>query len=381
MSDLRAKLKKKHFDRYGIRICLTMIVKNESKIIERLIKSLVGVIDMICITDTGSTDRTPDVILKLGEKLKIPTTVHKDTFRDFGSNRTKSLINAKKSYPNADYYLLSDADFIWEVNGFDKNKLTCLHGYVKQDHGSLVYYNTRLLSSKIDWVCEGVTHEYWTNVDKRLKFEPEKIQGLTIKDLGDGGSKTDKFIRDEKLLRMGLEDPKTNKGLRERYTFYLSNTLRDLGKYEEAIERYKDVFDNNYWVEEKYEALYNIGLCYERMNDKDNAHLYYMKSYEFRPTRAEGLYRSTVLHREDGENEEAYKLASIGVKIPLSTDILFVDKEMYGYAFEYELSIVCYYIPERRSEGIEYIKKILANPLTPKWMKEVSRKNLSFYEK
>jgi glycosyltransferase involved in cell wall biosynthesis len=39
-------------------ICLNMIVKNESKIITRLLESVSPIIDCYCICDTGSTDNT-----------------------------------------------------------------------------------------------------------------------------------------------------------------------------------------------------------------------------------------------------------------------------------------------------------------------------------
>jgi glycosyltransferase involved in cell wall biosynthesis len=39
-----------------------MIVKNESKIITRLLKSLEQLIDSYCICDTGSTDNTIEII-------------------------------------------------------------------------------------------------------------------------------------------------------------------------------------------------------------------------------------------------------------------------------------------------------------------------------
>ena len=49
------------------KICLNMIVKNESKIIERLLASVVGFIDEIFIVDTGSSDNT---IEKITEFMK-----------------------------------------------------------------------------------------------------------------------------------------------------------------------------------------------------------------------------------------------------------------------------------------------------------------------
>ena len=44
------------------KICLNMIVKNESKIITRLLKSVLPLIDSYCICDTGSTDNTIEII-------------------------------------------------------------------------------------------------------------------------------------------------------------------------------------------------------------------------------------------------------------------------------------------------------------------------------
>ena len=44
------------------KICLNMIVKNESKIITRLLDSLLKIIDHYVIVDTGSTDNTIEVI-------------------------------------------------------------------------------------------------------------------------------------------------------------------------------------------------------------------------------------------------------------------------------------------------------------------------------
>jgi glycosyltransferase involved in cell wall biosynthesis len=39
-------------------ICINMIVKNESKIITRMLDTVLPIIDAYCICDTGSTDNT-----------------------------------------------------------------------------------------------------------------------------------------------------------------------------------------------------------------------------------------------------------------------------------------------------------------------------------
>ena len=54
------------------KICLNMIVKNESHIIEETLRCMVKYIDYWVISDTGSTDNTIEVITKFFEKEKIP---------------------------------------------------------------------------------------------------------------------------------------------------------------------------------------------------------------------------------------------------------------------------------------------------------------------
>ena len=61
-------------------ICLNMIVKNESKVIQRCLESVKGTIDYWVIVDTGSTDGTQQLIK---ECLKdIPGELHERPWVD-----------------------------------------------------------------------------------------------------------------------------------------------------------------------------------------------------------------------------------------------------------------------------------------------------------
>ena len=55
-------------------ICLNMIVKNESSIIETTLKNLCKYIKFTywVICDTGSTDNTPEIILNFFKNKNIP---------------------------------------------------------------------------------------------------------------------------------------------------------------------------------------------------------------------------------------------------------------------------------------------------------------------
>ena len=87
-----------------------MIVKNESRIITRLLKSVLPIIDTYVICDTGSTDGTPQIITDFFTTHGITGEVITEPFRNFGYNRTFAL---KAARGKATYALLLDADMIF----------------------------------------------------------------------------------------------------------------------------------------------------------------------------------------------------------------------------------------------------------------------------
>ena len=65
-----------------IKLCLNMIVKNESKIITRLLESVLSIIDCYCICDTGSTDNTIELINNFSLKHNIPGKIVKEELQN-----------------------------------------------------------------------------------------------------------------------------------------------------------------------------------------------------------------------------------------------------------------------------------------------------------
>ena len=330
----------------GKNLCLNMIVKNESKIIKRLLESAVKYIDCYCICDTGSTDNTVDIIKTFFESQTppIPGVVIKEPFRDFGYNRSFAL---KACDPiDVKYILLLDADMIFYVNpAISKeslhSRLTDDVYYIFQGSENFFYKNVRIVKNHIGMSYWGVTHEYVRTPEgsKYGKFEKNDV---FINDIGDGGSKADKFIRDINLLRKGLEDEPNN----DRYTFYLANSYKDSGQYENAIETYKNRIKIGGWFDEVWYSHYNIGRCYKQMGDMVNAVHWWMEAYNFYPNRIENLYEIIHHYRCNGKNNLAYAfyiLADNERKKNTHNDYLFLQKDVYAYKLDYELSIIGYY--------------------------------------
>jgi glycosyltransferase involved in cell wall biosynthesis len=71
--------------------CLNMIVKNEEKCILSCLESYRPLIHLVAILDTGSTDRTMDIINGFMKKYKIPGEVYQRPWFQFGRSRTEAL--------------------------------------------------------------------------------------------------------------------------------------------------------------------------------------------------------------------------------------------------------------------------------------------------
>lgn len=319
-------------------LCLNMIVKNESRIIERLLSSVLSIIDSYCICDTGSTDDTVEKIRTFMEKAGVNGEVYTEPFQNFGYNRSHALDRAARW---AEYALLLDADMKLNIGSFKPDLLGDADGYsIIQVAGSMEYHNLRIVRTGIGVKCVSPTHEYYDFPALRNKQVKYTKDILHIQDIGDGGCKSDKFERDIRLLTEGLRtDPKN-----QRYHFYLANSHRDLGHHTEAIEWYKKRVELGGWVEEVFYAAYECGNMYAKLGEMANAVHWWLEAYNIHPKRAESVYEITKYYREIGKQKTAQIFCSLGSKIPYpKDDVLFIKTHVYNFLFTYEQSILSYY--------------------------------------
>jgi glycosyltransferase involved in cell wall biosynthesis len=351
------------------RICLNMIVKNEGAIIERCLAAALPFIDTWCIADTGSTDGTPEKIERFFGERNIRGALVRTTFKNFAQARNEAL-DAARSFPEWDYALLIDADMVLR-GSLDKNALDAPAYNIIQHNGTLSYSNTRLVRRDVSAKYFGVTHEY-------LSVEgTQPLEGLTIDDRNDGGSKSDKGERDIRLLNEGLAVESNN----ERYMFYLAQTYRETGRHHEAINWYRKRIATGGWDEEIWASYYGIAQSYKAISEEALFIKACLEAYNYRPSRGESLKLLARFYRETGRNEASLLVAETLLGIPYPGDHLFVEHDVYDFGADQEIAIAGYYSkqPRLRAEGYGACAHLTMHPNDS--VREEARKNFTFYAK
>ena len=363
------------------KLCLNMIVKNESKVIRRMLQSVHTLIDEYCICDTGSTDNTKEIIETYFQEKGIPGKVIEEPFRDFGYNRTYALDACREM--NVDYILLMDADMVlWKESTFNiskfKQSLTeADYFYLFQGDDHFHYKNTRIVRNNAGFSYWGVTHEYLKAPDERKCLNIERDH-LFIKDIGDGGAKSDKFSRDIRLLRKGLEEDPEN----DRYHFYLANSLKDNGQPEEAIQMYKKRIELDGWIDEVWYSYYCLGKCYKQIGQMEKAICTWMEAYDKYPNRVENLYEIIEHYRYEGKSTLAYliyELAQDSLKKYPERDHLFMHKDIYEYKLDYEFTIFGFYHNPKKRDLPKVCMKVLSYPHIDEGIAQNILNNYKFY--
>jgi tetratricopeptide (TPR) repeat protein len=298
----------------------------------------------------------------------IPGELVQSEWINFSHNRNQALLAAKAK---ADYVLLIDADDVFNVtdpNVFKnlkaKNYLININSYGMQ------YKRICLVHNKSDALYKGALHEVIVS-----SYPSELLNGIEMKIIGGGARHHDtlKFQKDAELLQKEVDLDPTN----TRSTFYLAQSYRDAEENKKAIYYYKQRILLGGWEEEVYISQFQIGVCAERLGQKDEAMLNYLRAYNYRPSRAEAIYNLSVLCRNLSMNQLGYIFAKKGVEIPFPNDILFVEKNVHDYLMVFELSIHAYWVGKYQ-EAVDNCTKLAKIPNVPQSILDQNEKNIQF---
>jgi glycosyltransferase involved in cell wall biosynthesis len=352
------------------------MIKNEQKTICRLLESCKGIATHYVIVDTGSTDDTKKVATDWLKSNNCLFSIYDIPFEDFGTSRTKTIrsgqefIQTYSLIPKDSYLLLLDADMILVNNGFRQQDLKYDVILLVQQSGALEYKNVRLVRSNLKMQYIGRTHEY---IDISGDHKKCNYYGLRINDIGDGGCKSDKFLRDLKLLKEDLKENPKN----ERSLYYLASTYESLGDVKNSIETYSARIDAGGWDEEVWMSRYRRGII--RLYDKQVslAEDDFIKCWMTRPWRTEPLFHLAQLYLNTNKQTHACNIAKAALNIGFpDNDTLFIESNCYHDEFYKILSIGDFYAG-RKFDGAGHSDNLILRKGA--WFRDNALQNASWY--
>jgi glycosyltransferase involved in cell wall biosynthesis len=317
-----------------------MIVKNEAKVLERCFASVAPWIDRYAVCDTGSTDGTPELVRSFFDARGIPGVVPTFPFVNFAQARNQALAIGRSRCEPGDYLMLVDADMELVVRDADFRAKLSEPVYMVAQHAGIRYDNVRLVRADEPAAYDDFpTHEYLNT----RAGQDKRLEGVHFVDHADGSSRPEKFERDVRLLYGYLEEHPSS----ARAMFYLAQTYKDMGRLPEAILWYRRRVQAGGWVEEAWYAQFMIAQCLMSAGDESFVGEA-LRAYDMRPSRAEPLHMLAKHYREKGQSRLANLFVLEGLKIPRSTDALFVEVFAYDYGLRQELSISGFYSADER---------------------------------
>ena len=344
------------------RVCLNMIVKDESHVIIRCLESVKDSIDYWVIVDTGSTDGTQKIIQNY---LKdIPGELHQRPWVDFAHNRNEALSRAKGK---GDYLLFIDADEqLSFTNPLDKSKLDKDYylAAVKQSNSS--YQRILLINNRLSWKWKGVLHEMLDSEEAQTSYVLDNV--VTLSSTLDGNRSRDpqKYKKDAEVLEKALLSEPEN----ARYVYFLAQSYLSAKEFIKALENFEKRACMGGWDQEVFFSLYRSGMLREYLNKPSETIIQrYSQAYQIRPCRAEPLYRLACYFNRQGNPVLGYAVAQLGITIPNPHDIVHTEDWIYEYGM---LSIYADTASalNKTTETKEAYEKLLKEPNLPQEMRQ-----------
>ena len=274
-----------------------MIVKNEEEVIRRCLESVSGLVDEINIVDTGSNDRTKEIVGKYTDRIFDFQWID-----DFAAARNFSFQQATK-----DYVLWLDADDVFTEEDQEKFKMLkqsiqttidaiSMNYHLSFDHEGNVtslLRRYRLVKKENGFQWIGAVHEY-LSVSGHLYDSDVAVTHSPL-----SHDKDRNIAIYKKLLASG-------KTLSPRDTFYYANELVDHSNFEEAILYYEKFLDSKQgWIEDNIRACFKLADCYHELNDKDKELSSTLRTLAYDVPRPEACCRIGYHFMEQFKNSEA----------------------------------------------------------------------------
>jgi len=338
------------------KLALNFICKDETPVIENMLESAKGIVDLIVVNDTGSTDGTQQIIKNFGEKYGIPTYVFERPFDDFENSRNHAMQKlrdvVKELNWNADqvHGFWFDCDETLVIDSkFNKAQFTKDLYMINTYIGQMKYTRNTFFKVSKPFRWYGPVHEFIVCDEQNITSGLAENIHVDVKMTGNSwlGDIAEKYASHsyklEAYINKNRQDP--------RWIFYTAQSWHDAASIkdnkeenEERLRRslkyYRErVSRTDGYAEEIFYAQYRIGTIMRIIEEPWHlTHMELLKAYQIDPLRGESIKVIIDHYLQMGEWNMAYLYSKFAKttfhgKNPYPTRLLFVDEATYVWKF------------------------------------------------
>jgi glycosyltransferase involved in cell wall biosynthesis len=339
------------------KICVYAICKNEEKFVERWINS-VKEADAIYVLDTGSTDNTVEKLKALGANV---TTKEITPWRfDVARNLSLDLVPQ-----DTDICICIDLDEVLDEGWREKLESIWTKETTRLRYNyiwSFDEYKNPAVNFYTDKIHQRKDYHWKNPVHEILVYEKETenfitTDEITLKHYPDSTKSRSQYLP---LLELSVKEDPTD----DRNMHYLGREYMYHGNYSKAIETLKKhlSLEKSTWKDERCASMRFIARCYNYLNDKENAKIWFQKSCQEAPYLREPFVEYGIFMSQNKNYEEAEALLKQALSIPKNTKTYINEPYCYDGSIEDNLSI-CLFYNNKKEESIGYaIKASILKP-------------------
>ncbi len=336
------------------KVCVYAISKNEEKFAEKWAKSM-SEADKVVVLDTGSTDRTVDILRENGVEVVVKEI---NPWR-FDVARNESLKLIPDDY---EICVCTDLDEIlepgWknkilEIWNDDITRIRYTYNWSFDEYGKPA---TTFLLNQIHrnhfYKWAHPVHEVLTLLDN--KKEKEVVcTDIILNHYPDRTKSRSNYLP---LLELSVKESPED----DRNMHYLGREYMYYQKWDEGIETLKKHLNlkSATWKDERCASMRFIARCYNGKNDKESAKEWYHKAINEAPYLRESYVELAFLYYEENNYQKAYDLLNEAFKIKEKSNF-YINEEFAWNSFIYDLYATCAFKLGKYEEAVNNVKKAL----------------------
>lgn len=330
---------------YNPLLVVIIMVKNEENVINATLEPYIKAgIDSYLVLDTGSEDKTIQVVEDyFAENMIRNAYIMQEPFVDFATSRNRALKLAEEKFPDAAFFLMIDAEwYMTNVEGLLDFCTVHTHDQtptyaIRITWPGNDFYTYRLSKASHKARFFGAVHEVL--LPQGYQKVPSDIYCEFLPSQDGRKNSQARWVRDRDLLLKEFaknpSDPRT--------AFYLAQTYECLGELHNAYNIYLYRSKLPGWDEENYETFYRLGRVAEALSKTDEnftwnmAFDYFCTAFRLRPGRAEPLiYIAEHYWPDNIPLSFLFAKHSLDLAYPEDDVFLFVNNIIYNYG-RYEI--------------------------------------------